>query len=345
MVDAQVDQGATLTVLRGQVAVIHPDGTAVQPAASGTLVRIGDEIRTISKSGALITFFTGTEIEMGDDTILVVDQLSRQGDRIDISLRQVLGATVNRVQSLAGAGSSFEIQAGGAVALVRGTSFALVGPVATSVGDVVATACQADCSPASTFAGCPMMPYTGLGVVTGRGKVESECTDFSVDRATGLLDAAFEGVTTTEQHVQGSTQGRSAGIVAPGNRKDVNVQKEPPDLRVPTPAPSPAPAPPAGARPCNTLTSGGPGVTTTVFDLVRTSGTFSFQYEAFVEPDRFEVIYEGRTLLDTDLVPRPGVPSGATVSLTYSGASRAVTVVVTGATTGTVWNYTVGCPA
>jgi hypothetical protein len=85
-------------------------------------------------------------------------------------------------------------------------------------------------------------------------------------------------------------------------------------------------------------------VTTTVFDLVRTSGTFSFQYEAFVEPDRFQVQYEGRTLLDTGIVPRTGVPSGATVSLSYAGASRAVTVIVTGSSEGTTWNYTVGCP-
>ena len=31
---APVAQGATLTVLRGQVAVIRPDGSAVQPAPS-----------------------------------------------------------------------------------------------------------------------------------------------------------------------------------------------------------------------------------------------------------------------------------------------------------------------
>ena len=339
---AQVQQGATLTVLRGQVAVIHPDGSAIQPAPSGSTVDVGDEIRTISKSGALITFFSGTEIEMSDDTILVVDQLSRQGDKIDISLRQVLGATVNRVQSLTGTGSSFEIQAGGAVAVVRGTSFALVGPVTTSVGNVVTTTCQADCSPASTFAGCPMLPYTGLGVVTGGGKVEHECTNFPVDRTANLVDAGVEGVTTTEQYFQGPTQGISAGIVAPGNRKENNAPKE--SREIPVPTPSPSPLPPVGATPCNTQIAGGPGVTTTVHDLVRTSGTFNFQYEAFVEPDRFQMIYEGRTLLDTGLVPRPGVPSGDTVSLTYSGASRAVTVIVTGPATGTVWNYTVGCP-
>lgn len=342
MVGAQINEGATLTVLRGQVAVVHSDGSAVQPAASGSVVAVGDEIRTIAKSGALITFFSGTEIEMGADTILAVDQLSRQGDRIDISLRQVLGATVNRVESIASTGSSFEIRAGGAVALVRGTSFALVGPVTTSVGDVVATACEADCTPASTFAGCPMQPFTGLGVVTGRGQLDSDCTTFSVGRGVGLLNAAFEGITTTEQYFQGSSHGVSAGVVDASTRKNI---KPPTDLKdQPTPSPSPSPSPPAGATACNTQTSGGAGVTTTVFDLVRTSGTFSFQYEAFAEPDRFQVTYEGRTLLDTGVVPRPGAPSGGTVSLTYAGASRAVTVVVTGSTEGTAWQYTVGCP-
>src|SRR5687768_13498248 len=74
-VNAQVQQGATLTILRGQVAIIQASGTAIQPAPSGTTVNVGDELRTISRSGALITFFSGTEIEMGEDTILVVEQL------------------------------------------------------------------------------------------------------------------------------------------------------------------------------------------------------------------------------------------------------------------------------
>ena len=55
-------------MLRGSVAVVHTDGTAIQPAPTGTVVYPTDEIRTLSASGALITFFTGTEIEMGDET-------------------------------------------------------------------------------------------------------------------------------------------------------------------------------------------------------------------------------------------------------------------------------------
>jgi hypothetical protein len=117
---AQVEQGATMTVLRGEVAVIRADGSAIQPAPSGLLVSPGDEIRTLTPAGALITFFVGTEIELGAGTILVVDEVSRDGDRINISLKQVLGVSVSRVQTLGGAGSSYQVDTGGSVALVRG---------------------------------------------------------------------------------------------------------------------------------------------------------------------------------------------------------------------------------
>ncbi|MBA2447088.1 MAG: FecR domain-containing protein, partial [Chloroflexi bacterium] len=126
---SQVQDGATLTVLRGQVAIIRPDGSAIQPAPSGTVVSAGDEIRTVSQTGALITFFVGTEIELGEETILVVERVSRQGDRIDVSLKQVFGAAVHRVATFSDPGSSYRVDAGGAVALVRGTEFfVLVNP-------------------------------------------------------------------------------------------------------------------------------------------------------------------------------------------------------------------------
>ena len=363
---AQVQQGATLTILRGQVAVIRPNGTAIQPAPSGSTVDAGDEIRTISRSGALITFFSGTEIEMGEQTILVVEQVSRQGDRIDVSLRQVLGATVNRVQTVAGTGSSYQIQAGGAVALVRGTTFAMVGPVTTPVGNVVVVACREDCSPASTFNGCAMAAFSGLGVTTGNGKVESGCHSFPVDRGTGLFDAAFYGVTTVEQAVQGDTNGVPAGQVTAGSKQELDArfdqqqregqqkdQKETGDPESGPPRP-PAPPRPPGAAPCNTATqSGGFGVTTTVHDLGRTSGTFSFFYDAINVPDRFEVIYQGVHLHDTGFVPSPyprpigvppTIPGTATVNLTYSGTSTLVTVIVTGSAPNTAWDYEVRCP-
>src|SRR6187200_1515313 len=158
---AQVQDGATMTVLRGQVAVVHPNGSAVQPAPSGTTVAAGDEIRTLAGAGALITFFAGIEIELGQDTILVVEQASTDGARVNIALKQVLGSTINRVTTLTDTGSTYRIEAGGAVALIRGTAFALLGPIATAGGEVAVLVCLDDCDGRSTFAGCPLAPYTG----------------------------------------------------------------------------------------------------------------------------------------------------------------------------------------
>ena len=117
---AQVGQGATMTVLAGQVGVVRPDGSAIQPAPSPSDVFPGDEIRTLTQSGALITFFAGTEVELGADTVLVVQTISRPGDRVDITLRQVAGTSVSRVQSIIDSGGGYRVEAGGSVALVRG---------------------------------------------------------------------------------------------------------------------------------------------------------------------------------------------------------------------------------
>ena len=376
LVFAQIQQGATLTVLRGEIAIIRPNGSAIQPAPSGSTVSIGDEIRTIGRAGALVTFFAGTEIELGADTILVVEQLSKDGDRIDISLRQVLGASVNRVQTLAGSGSTYQIQAGGAVALVRGTTFALVGPVTTSAGDVVSLACHDDCTSASTFAGCAMGPYSGYGVVSSGGRVASDCVSYGVDRSEGLFDAANQGVTTTEQKVQGDTRGVPAGQVAAGQRQESGARtdqqsretdREPPrGTPTPTATSTPAstasptaapggtatstPSPTRTATPspsptgtlvqsCNVQTkSGGAGTTTTVHQLGKTSGTFRFDYQAYSVPDRFQVVYAGNTLLDTG-----SVSGGSSFNLPFSGTSTTVTITVIGPS-GTGWDYVVNCP-
>jgi hypothetical protein len=349
--NAQVQQGATLTILRGQVAIIRADGTAIQPAASGSTVAVGDEIRTITKSGALITFFAGTEIEMGEETILVVEQLSNQGDKIDISLRQAFGATLNRVQSIAGSGSTYQIQAGGAVALVRGTTFSLTGPVTTPSGNVVATACLADCSPASTFNNCAMHPHTGIGVTVAGGKVESGCHEFPVDRTQDLFSAGAQAVTTVQQAVQGDTRGVPAGQIAAGGKNEAEskisqqqVEQQQRDTR-PTGTdggpltPQPGHTSP-GTQPCNTSTvSGGFGTTTTVHNLGQNSGTFNFSLQARSQPDRFQIIYQGNTLLDTGFVS-----FNQSYTVTYSGTSPLITVIVEGSGPGTLWDYLVACP-
>jgi hypothetical protein len=204
---AQVQDGATVTVLRGQVAVVHTDGSAVQPAPTGTVVRAGDEIRTLTKTGALITFFVGTEIEMGEDTILAVDRVSMNGGKVDISLKQVLGTTLNRVQSLTDPTSSYRIDAGGATAVVRGTTFLLIGPVATSAGNIAALVCLDDCDGRTTFAGCAVGPYTAFGVGVEKGRATSGCDTAAVARGSDYFNAGFEAITTFEQSFASANEG------------------------------------------------------------------------------------------------------------------------------------------
>jgi hypothetical protein len=108
VVVGQVDEGATLTVLRGTVSLLRPDGSAVQPAPSGTVVHAGDRIATVGSAGALVTFFVGTEIELGaDTTIAVQDVRADSSGRLNITVENVLGSTVHKVATLSSAGSSY----------------------------------------------------------------------------------------------------------------------------------------------------------------------------------------------------------------------------------------------
>ena len=173
---AQVQQGATMTLLRGQLAVLHPDGSAVQPAPSGTTVLAGDEIRTLTRTGALITFFLGTEIELGEETARVIEAANVRGGAVDLSLKQVFGASLQRVQTLADPGSAYRVDVGGAVALVRGTEFLVYGPTDANVVGIV---CLDDCDHRTTFAGCPVAPNLGLWAEVERGQLVSACIPFA----------------------------------------------------------------------------------------------------------------------------------------------------------------------
>jgi len=328
----------------------------VQPAPSGTTVSPGDEIRTLSASGAVITFFTGTEIELGNETILVVERVSRQGERIDVSLRQVFGISVSHMQTFADSGSAYRVDSGGAVALVRGSQLAVYGPQ-----EGLSIFINVESTQPITVENCTLMP--GVGVWFEVPIRDRGCNYFRAALEAGPWNALLEGFTTAEQARQGDTRRRPAGQVQAGRvnetRSDIDKQKKDDDS-LPTPTTTPGTASPTAtgtatsstaasptpgggtgtAVPCNNATnSGGEGVTTTVHALGQTSGTFKFIRDAFGIPDRFEVIYEGHVLLDTG-----DVSGAATHSITYGpGTSTNITVRVTGPT-GTAWTYTVSCP-
>jgi hypothetical protein len=217
------DDGATLTVLRGEVALVRLDGTSVQPAPSGSVIHGGDEIRTLSKTGAVIAFQVGTEIELGDETILAVERVTRQGERIDVSVKQVQGVTLHKVATFSTPGSAYRVDAGGAVTQIRGTEFVEYGPLPNGV---VILVCASDCSPSSTFAGVPLGPNIGYWLVVEDGQVVTKPEAFKPDLSGGLWNAAFESATLAEQALQQQHKNKPPGQVSSGNSE-----------RAPTPTP------------------------------------------------------------------------------------------------------------
>lgn len=126
------------------------------------------------------------------------------------------------------------------------------------------------------------------------------------------------------------------------------------------PSPTTPTTPTVPPQQCNTGTqSGGAGVTTTGHGLGTAGPTsFLFEFDAFSQPDHFEVYYEGALIYDTGwrgsagtwtgpdgnpiVIAGPGAGS-ATVAVP-AGSATSITVVVTGQGSGTVWDYTVNCP-
>jgi murein DD-endopeptidase MepM/ murein hydrolase activator NlpD len=103
---------------------------------------------------------------------------------------------------------------------------------------------------------------------------------------------------------------------------------------------SPTPTP----VPCSTTqVAGGDTAETRIVQMGKAAGSFTFSYNTYSIRDQMVVSYEGKTLFDTGCVGASG-----SVSLTYSGTSTTITVQVTpncaGGTSGTQWDFTVGCP-
>jgi hypothetical protein len=107
--------------------------------------------------------------------------------------------------------------------------------------------------------------------------------------------------------------------------------------------------------PCDaTSSSGGQGTTTNVHDVGATSGQLTLHAVAYGVPDRFRVVYQGTVLVDEAIgtgasagvlgAPSFDPVSDKTYTVSFSGASRQVTVEVLG-DLGTVWDYTISCAA
>ena len=93
---------------------------------------------------------------------------------------------------------------------------------------------------------------------------------------------------------------------------------------------------------CNDATvSGGPGVTVTAHELGQTGGSFLVEWNMYSVPDQLDVSYQGVQIFTTG-----GPVSGTGSAMINYGPGASTQVVVTGTgPTGTLWDYTVHCPA
>src|SRR6266536_1130213 len=120
LVLCQVGPGASLTVIRGSVAVSRPDGTAIFPAGTGLTLAVGDVVGTIERTRAIVTFFSGSEIELGSNTTIVIRRLDR--DLLDdarVTVENLTGLSVIRVPAGAPTESAIRVINGDTVAVIR----------------------------------------------------------------------------------------------------------------------------------------------------------------------------------------------------------------------------------
>ncbi len=118
---------ATLTIFsitEGDVLVMKAGTDDWTDAAVGMSLGVGDIIKTGDNSGAEITFFDGSTIELGADTqieITALDIAPDSGATI-ITLIQTIGTTISRVTKILDPASRYEVETPSGVVAVRGSA-------------------------------------------------------------------------------------------------------------------------------------------------------------------------------------------------------------------------------
>src|SRR4030042_734545 len=162
----------TLSSPSGEVLVKKSGSASWIAAAAGMKLEVGDQLKTGSDGYAEIRFFEGSvmEVEAGSEIQINEMTLASTGST-SISLTQLVGNTVNRVQKLVDSSSTYEVETPAGTAVVRGTTFTVIVEgdgftiVRSEAGEVwfiangVATLLT-DGESASACAGCPPSDYS-----------------------------------------------------------------------------------------------------------------------------------------------------------------------------------------
>src|SRR4030042_371987 len=112
----------TLSMAEGDVLVMKVGTNTWVQGQVGTSLNIGDTVKTGDNSGALVTFFDGSTIELEAGTQIESRSLARVCSTgvTTITLLQAIGTTISRVTALLDPASSYKVETLSGAAAVRG---------------------------------------------------------------------------------------------------------------------------------------------------------------------------------------------------------------------------------
>ena len=234
----QIAFGATLTVLRGTVSVVQGSGTSVAPAASGMKLEAGDRVATVGRATALVTFFDGSEVELGADTTIAIQDASGNGGLVSIVIENILGTSYHKVATLTNPGSTYKVISGDSELLVKGTTV-IIG----TDGSGNTTAALIESSGPVTFPNSSHILHNGeTCTATAGGDTACQNTD-----GKNPWDAVADGVKSGDSDKPGTTSNTP--------KSDEKDMKESGDQTLtPTPTPTSTGTPESTRTPTSTAT-------------------------------------------------------------------------------------------
>jgi plastocyanin len=281
------EPSARLGAMSGTVAVVHADGSAVQPAGPDTPLGPGDRIATVGKSGATLTLAGIGQIELGAATTLVIRDLRVDGSTTVILIEVAQGTTVHRLSSVSGTLDYRVVDPSGqAVAHARGdASFG----IARDDNGSVTAGCEQCSDGVFTF------PADRSGLLSGRTRTltpRGDVQDDSLDG--GIFDALTRGADVDGQ----------GGKTPDGNRLPAGQRTGSRDSR-PDRGDGDDDAAnwlPVGATPATATPTTGPTATATVTPTPSVISVFATIANFVYLPDPI-VIRAGQTVRWTNLDP------------------------------------------
>ncbi len=122
-----LSDATTLTILSGEVQIKPKGAPDWKEGLQGQTLTTGDSIRAAKDAAAIVTYFEGSTTAIEDEAEIILNKIEKNpnGVTTEISTQIVVGKTWTKVARLLDPASSFAMETQSAVAVVRGTEFAV----------------------------------------------------------------------------------------------------------------------------------------------------------------------------------------------------------------------------